>query len=64
METLNENDIDRLTSMQNQLTRMRKREAANTASIDYMFADVISSLHELRQHLQTRCGVPVDKDLD
>ena len=64
-EVLNEGDLDWLTSAQNRLIRMRKREAAHTNSrliIDDL-TDVIEKMHATRQWLQGRFEQEVDKDI-
>ncbi|MBN1253972.1 MAG: hypothetical protein JXA50_01695 [Deltaproteobacteria bacterium] len=65
METLNEQDLDWLTNTENRLIRMRKREAANTNSrliIDSL-TETIKEIHELRQWLQSRFGLEMDKSI-
>ncbi len=64
METLTEDDLDRLTKIENQLLRLRKREAANTNSLIYDFGEAIKEVHSIRQRLQARFGVDIDTDLD
>lgn len=64
METLTEDDLDRLTRIENQLIRLRKREAANTNSLVYDFGEAIEGVHKVRQMLQARFGLSVDNDLD
>jgi len=64
METLTEDDLDRLTKIENQLIRFRKREAANTNYLCYDFGEAIEKVHELRQRLQGRFGKDVDTDVD
>ncbi len=65
METLNEQDLDLLTKIENRLITMRKRETSNTNSsmlIENM-TDTIKHIHELRQFLQARFGMKVDEDI-
>lgn len=64
METLTEDDLDRLTKTENQLIRLRKREAANTNSLVYDFGEAIEEVHKIRQRLQARFGKAIDNDLD
>ena len=65
METLNEDDLDWLTRVENRLLSMQKREAANTKS--YWVTDTlkktIGETHQLRQALQSRFNKKVDADI-
>ena len=65
METLHEQDLDLLTTMENRLITMRKREAANTNSMMLIenMTDTIKHIHKLRQSLQARFGMKVDEDI-
>jgi len=66
METLNEQDLDWLTRVENRLIRMRKREAINTNSaylIEYI-GETIYKCHFTRQILQSRFGLREDKNLE
>jgi len=61
METLNEDDLIWLTKVQNKLTRMRKREAAN-ANWSTMIGDItetIQSVDNVRVWLGSRIDVEV-----
>jgi hypothetical protein len=61
METLNEQDIEYLTKVENKLIRMRKREVANTNSLSVVdqLTDSIESIDEVRTWLASRMGVKV-----
>ncbi len=63
METLNEQDLDNLTKMQQRLMRMRKREAANTNRLCPDFTEAIQKIHWMRQMLQARMSLPVDESI-
>ena len=66
METLNEQDLDWLTTAENRLIRMRKRESANTNSrimIDDL-TELIEKCHTVRQWLQGRFNQKRDEDLN
>jgi len=65
MGPLTEGDVDMLTSHENMLIFLRKREAANTNSaylIEYI-GEAIGKCHCVRQILQGRFGLPVDKEI-
>lgn len=63
LETLNEEDLDFLTRVENRLVRSRKREAANRDLLSKDLTDCIQRVHYVRQMLQTRFGKTVDDDL-
>lgn len=62
METLNEQDLEYLTKVENKLIRMRKREAANSKSMmmTQYLDESINSIDDLRGHLAARMGVECD----
>jgi hypothetical protein len=65
LETLTISDIDLLTRYENGLIFLRKREAANVNSsylIEYV-NETIGKCHTVRQILQSRFNLPVDKDI-
>lgn len=65
MEALTEGDVDMLTSHENMLIFLRKREAANKNSaylLEYI-SEAIVKCHCVRQILQGRFDLPIDKDI-
>ena len=60
METLNDQDLDWLTNIENKLIRLRKREAANANRLCLEITDCIKCVDELRQFLAARLGRKVD----
>lgn len=64
VETLNEQDIESLTRIENQLIRMRKREAANKNFLCCEFTEAIEEIHEIRRMLQARMNLPIDKAIE
>jgi len=65
MKALVISDIDLLTRQENALILLRKREAANANSlylIEYI-SEAIGKHHCVRQILQSRFGLPTDKDI-
>lgn len=56
METLNDQDLDWLISVQAKLIRLRKREAANAARLDSYIGDAIEQIDMLRSMLAARLG--------
>ncbi len=63
METLTEQDLEWLTTIENKMIRLRKREAANKNSLTGDITEIIEKLHWCRQMLQGRFGLPTDRDL-
>ena len=65
METLNCDDLDWFTRAENRLLNMRKRETANANAywVKEELNGAIEATHKLRQALQARFNIPVDKDL-
>lgn len=63
METLTEQDLEWLTTIENKMIRLRKREAANKNSITGDIAEAIEKIHWCRQMLQARFGITADADL-
>ncbi|GAG78142.1 unnamed protein product [marine sediment metagenome] len=67
MEVLNEQDLDWLTKAENRLARMRKREAFHIQGFSLVSEDLtgtILKIHSIRQWLQSRFELPVDKDIN
>jgi hypothetical protein len=64
METLTEQDLEWLTTIEGRLLRLRKREAANKNTLTEDFTEAIEKIHFCRQMLQGRFGLPTDRSLD
>jgi hypothetical protein len=60
METLTDSDLDWLTTVENKLIRLRKREAANTSRLCGDITDAIEKVDWLRQMLAVRFNRKVD----
>lgn len=60
METLNDTDLDWLTTVENKLIRLRKREAANAARLGSEINECIESVDRLRIMLSGRLDRKVE----
>jgi len=60
METLTDSDLDWLTTVENKLIRLRKREAANTNRLCGDITEAIEKVDWLRQMLAGRFNREVD----
>lgn len=60
METLNDQDLDWLTAVENKLIRLRKREAANANRLCGDITETIERIDWLRQMLAGRLGRKAD----
>jgi len=66
VETLNDQDVDTLTKLENRLITMRKREAANANSRMMIeeFSEAIKKIHTIRQDLQARFRMTINEDIN